>query len=131
MRGVLHRVRGDAGSATIQMVFAMPVMALLIFSTFGFVLYFHAEQIAHLAASQGLEAARVQGGTQAAGQAATERYLTEFDKSTLHDGRVTVQRGNRVVRVEVSGYAEQIVPFLKLAVHVSVAAPVETIGDRT
>ncbi|WP_228559459.1 TadE family protein [Catenulispora pinisilvae] len=131
MRLALHRPRGDAGSATIQMVFAMPVIGLIIFSTFAFVLYFHAEQIAHLAASQGLEAARVQGGTEVAGQTATERYLAEFDKSTLHDGRVQVQRGAREVRVEVSGYAEQIVPFLNLPVHVTITAPTETIGDRT
>ncbi|WP_370376284.1 TadE family protein [Catenulispora sp. GAS73] len=131
MRHALHRPCGDAGSATVQMVFAVPVIGLIIFSTFAFVLYFHAEQIAHLAASQGLEAARVQGGTQAAGQDATEHYLTEFDKSTLHGVRVTVQRGSRDVRVEVSGYAEQIVPFLKLPVHVTVTAPTETIGDRT
>ncbi|WP_194911426.1 TadE family protein [Catenulispora rubra] len=127
----LRRPGGDAGSATVQMVFAMPVIGLIIFSTFAFVLYFHAEQIAHLAASRGLEAARVQGGTEAVGQNAAERYLAEFDKSTLHEGRVTVQRGAREVRVEVSGYAEQIVPFLDLPVHVTVTAPTETIGDRT
>ena len=66
-----------------------------------------------------------------AGQNAAARYLAEFDKSTLHDGRVSVQRDARVVHVEVSGYAEQIVPFLNIPVHVSVAAPTETIGDRT
>lgn len=131
MRLPLRPPRGDAGSATVQMVFAAPVIGLIIFSTFAFVLYFHAEQIAHLAASQGLEAARVQGGTEVAGQNAAEHYLTEFDKSTLHDGRVAVQRGAREVRVEVSGYSEQIVPFLNLPVHVTVTAPTETIGGRT
>lgn len=131
MRLALRRPHGDAGSATIQMVFATPVIGLIIFSTFAFVLYFHAEQIAHLAAAQGLEAARVQGGTEVAGQTAAERYLAEFDKSTLHDGRIQVQRGAREARVEVSGYAEQIVPFLNLPVHVTVTAPTETIGDRT
>jgi len=131
MRPALHRPRGDAGSATVQMVLAAPVIGLIIFSTFAFVLYFHAEQIAHLAASQGLEAARVQGGTEVAGQNAAAHYLAEFDKSTLHGGRVTVQRGVRVVHVEVSGYAEQIVPFLDLPVHVTVAAPTETIGNGT
>ena len=129
MRLRLRRPRGDAGSATLQMVFAIPVIGLLIFGTFAFVLYFHAEQIAHLAASQGLEAARVQGGSQAAGQAAADHYLTELDKSTLHDGQVAVQRGTREVRVQVSGYAEQIVPFLRLPVHVTVTGPTEIIRN--
>jgi Flp pilus assembly protein TadG len=131
MRSRLCRPRGDVGSATVQTVFAIPVIGLLIFGTFAFVLYFHAEQIAHLAASQGLEVARVQGGTQAAGQAVAEHYLAEFDRSSLHDGRVTVQRGTREVRVQVSGYAEQIVPFLNLPVHVNVTAPAETMGNGT
>lgn len=129
MRVQQPRPHGDAGSATVQMVFAIPVIGLIIFSTFAFVLYFHAEQVAHLAASQGLEAARVQGGTQAAGQSAAEHYLTEFDKSTLRDGRVAVQRSAREVRVQVNGYAEQVVPFLHLPIHVSLSAPTETIGN--
>lgn len=130
MRLALRQPCGDAGSATIQMVLAIPVIGLIIFSAFAFVLYFHADQIAQLAASQGLEAARVQGGTDAAGQSAAERYLAELDKSTLHDGRVTVERSAREVRVQVSGYAEQIVPFLHLPVRVSVTGPTETIGNR-
>lgn len=131
MQSRLARPRGDAGSATVQTVLVIPVVGLLIFSTFAFVLYFHAEQIARLAASHALETARVQGGTETAGQTAAEQYLAEFDKSALHDGHATVRRSTREVRVEVSGYAEQIVPFLHLPVHVTVTAPTEAMGSGT
>lgn len=123
------RQRSDDGFAAVQTVIMIPVIALLVFGTFGFVLYYHAAQIARLAASQGMETARVQGGTQTSGKAAADRYLTELGRSTLRDGHVVVQRGVRETRVEVHGYAEQIVPFLHLPVHATVTAPTETIGS--
>lgn len=126
----LGRLRCDEGSTTVQTVLTVPLLGLLIFTIVQFALFFHALQIAQTAANQGLDAARVAGATDAQGQARSDTYLAALAGGVLHDGRTRVQRTAREVRVEVTGTAEQVVPFLHLAIAATSAGPIEQVGTR-
>ena len=115
----------ERGSSAVELVIAVPVLLLLIFSIIQFTLVWHAEQVAQDAASQALAAARIQHGSQAAGQAQAEQVLDQVAGGSLPTRSVTVQRGPTQVQVEVTGTAESILPFITLHVHAEAAGPVE------
>ena len=115
----------ERGSSAVELVIAVPVLLLLIFSIIQFTLVWHAEQVAQDAASQALAAARIQGGSQAAGQAQAEKILDQVAGGSLPTRSVAVQRGPAQVDVEVEGTAESILPFITLHVHAEAAGPVE------
>lgn len=115
----------ERGESVIELVIAVPVLLLLVFTIVQFTLVWHAEQVAQAAASQALAAARVQGGTQAAGQAHAEQILNQVAGATLPTSSVSVQVGADQAEVEVSGTAQSILPFFTLHVHAEAAGPVE------
>jgi Flp pilus assembly protein TadG len=122
--------RHDEGSATVQAVLTVPLLGLLVFTIVQFALYFHALQIAQTAANQGLDAARVAGATDSAGQARSDAYLAALAGGVLHDGQARVRRTAGRVEVHVTGTAEQVVPFLRLPIGVTATGPVEQVGTR-
>jgi Flp pilus assembly protein TadG len=115
----------ERGSSAVELVIAVPVLLLLIFSIIQFTLVWHAEQVAQDAASQALAAARIQGGSEAAGQAQAEQILDQVAGGSLPTHAVAIQRGPAAVQVEVEGTAESILPFITLHVHAEAAGPVE------
>ena len=115
----------ERGSSAIELVIAVPVLLLLIFAIIQFTIVWHAEQVAQDAASQALSAARIQGGSEAAGQAQAEQILEQVAAGSLPTHAVTVARGVEQVQVQVSGTAESILPFITLHVHAEAAGPVE------
>lgn len=115
----------ERGSSVIELVIAVPVLLLLVFTIVQFTLVWHAEQVAQAAASQALAAARVQGGTEAAGQAQAERVLNQVAGGSLPTRSVSVQLSAVQAQVEVSGTAQSILPFFTLHVHAEAVGPVE------
>ena len=115
----------ERGESVIELVIAVPVLLLLVFTIVQFTLVWHAEQVAQAAASQALAAARVQGGTQAGGQAQAEQILNQVAGGTLPTRVVSVQLGADQADVDVSGTSESILPFFTLHVHAEAAGPVE------
>src|ERR1700737_3362338 len=96
-RGVRTRLdalcrRPEQGSSVVEWVLLTPVLLLLIFTIIQFALVWHAEQVAQAAASQGLSAARIQGGTQAAGQREAQHILDQLAGGTLPTRQITVTR---------------------------------------
>lgn len=121
------RLRRDheRGSSAVELVIAVPVLLLLIFGIIQFTIVWHAEQVAQAAASQALAAARIQGGSEAAGQAQAQQILDQVAAGSLPTRTVSVQRGAEQVQVEVAGTAESILPFITLHVHAEAVGPVE------
>jgi Flp pilus assembly protein TadG len=115
----------ERGSSAVELVIAVPVLLLLIFSIIQFTLVWHAEQVAQDAASQALAAARIQGGSQDTGQAQAEKVLDQVAGGSLRTHSVSVQRGAMQVQVQVTGTAESILPFITLHVHAEADGPVE------
>lgn len=122
----LWRLRKDErGAGTVELVIATPVLLLLILLITQFALYMHATHIAQAAASQALSAARVQGGSTAAGSAEAQRVLSQLGRGPLQGSSVNVQRGATQASVTINGTVTNVLPFVTVAVHAEAVGPVE------
>lgn len=125
MRMAVLRRASERGASVVEWVLLVPVLLLLILTIIQFALVWHAEQVAQAAASQALSAARIQGGTQAAGQREAQHILDQLAGGTLPTRQITVTRTAIQATVNVTGTAESILPFFTLHVHAEAAGPVE------
>jgi hypothetical protein len=116
----------DAGSATVELVFGLPLLFALVLLLAQVAVWAHATHVAQATASRALAAARADGGTPASGRAAAEATLDQLGRSSLHDPRITIVRDPVRATVRVSGAAGSVVPFLHPPVHAEAAGPVET-----
>jgi Flp pilus assembly protein TadG len=116
---------GERGSASAELVLAVPLLLLLVLLTAQFAVYLHATHIAQAAAAQALAAARAEGGSAAAGQAEATNVLDQLGRSVLAGPRVSVDRGPAQARAEVVGTAQAVVPGLRLPVRAVAHGPVE------
>ncbi|NKS56230.1 pilus assembly protein [Rhodococcus hoagii] len=124
--------RNDAGSAAIQWAILLPIILLLTFGLIQGALYYHARNVALVAAEQGLDATRGQYGTTALGYAAAESFLTTAG-TTLEAPTVTITRGTTEATISVVGKSTAILPFLDFTVSVDRSLPIERIttpGER-
>lgn len=124
MRSARRRGR-KSGAVTAELVVATPLLLLLISLIVQYALYEHAEQIAQSAAQEAVTVTRLQGGTIAAGQQQGQDVLSTLNNGLLVSPAIAITRTSTQARVEVSGYSEQLLPFLRLAVDAVAVAPVE------
>src|SRR6202790_4488878 len=126
-RAQRHRMRSrtDGGAVSAELVIVTPLLMLLFLLVVQFALWQHAAHIAEAAAQRGAQSARLQGGTDAQGYADAQSATSQLGANLLINPTVTVTRAGDVVRVEVSGTAEQVGPFLSLPVTAVVNGPVE------
>jgi len=110
---------------TAELVLATPLLLLLISLIVQYALYEHAEHVAQSAAEEAVTVTRLQGGTIAAGQQQGDDVLSTLNNGLLVNPAVSITRTSTQARVEVSGYAEQLVPFLRISVDAVAVAPVE------
>ena len=122
---------GQAGSATLQTVLVMPLLLLLITAIVQFALWYHAAHIALAAAQDGARAARVEGGTTHAGRARAQQLLDQLGAGVLTNPTITVTRDADTARVQVHGYAPQLVPGLRLPVTAVSAGKTERFRPST
>lgn len=101
------------------------VVVLLLFVTLQFGLWFYAREVAAAAAQHAVDAARVETGSAALGEATAGDYLSQV--GGLDAATVSVTRGSETVTAVVSGRAVSIVGFLDPPVEVTVTAPVERV----
>lgn len=120
-RGRSPRSGGQRGSASTELVLATPLLLLLLLGVVQFALWEHATHIAQAAAGQGLAAARVQGGSAAAGQQQVLQVLGQLGTGVLTTPAVA---GGRAT-VTVTGRAEAVLPFLHLPVTATATGPLE------
>lgn len=128
---VRQALRGDRGAVSAELVIATPLLLLMLLAIVQFALWSHATHIAQAAASQGLAAARAQGGTAAAGSASAQQVLDQLARGPLTGSIVNADRTATSASVRISGTAASVVPFLSLPVHAETAGPVERfVPDR-
>jgi hypothetical protein len=106
---------------------------LLILLIIQFAIWWNAESIAHATAEEALAAARVQGGTAAAGQQRADQVISQIGSGVLIGPGVSVTMTPADVTVTVTGTAERVVPFpgLSFPVTVTVTGPVEQFVPAT
>jgi Flp pilus assembly protein TadG len=100
----------DRGAATVEFVLATPLLVLMLMLIIQAGLWMHASHIAQAAAESALEAARVQGGTAAAGRRAGRAELAALAGGSLQHTTVTVTRTATTTRVRITGSAEALIP---------------------
>ena len=100
---------------------------LLILMIVQFAVWEHASAVAQDAAAEALAAARVQGGTAAAGQQAADQVLSQVGGGALAGAKVTVTRTADTATVQVSAVAPEVLPFpgLSFSVTATAAGPAE------
>ena len=132
VRAALRRLRADQrGAGTAELVVATPLLLLLILLIAQFALYMHASHIAQAAASEALSAARVSGGSAAAGSTEGQRVLAQLGSGPLQGTSVNVQRGATQASVTVTGTVINVIPFATFTVHAEAVGPVEKFTPPT
>lgn len=117
--------RDERGATTTELVIVMPVLLTMVMVIAQWTLWAHATHIAQAAASEALSAARVHGGTVAAGQAQAQHVLDQLGRGPLSGPQVSVTRDAHRAAVTITGTATSVLPFLRLPVHAEAAGPVE------
>jgi len=122
MRGLRPTQRGAVAA---QLVIGMPVLMLLITASIQFAIYHHAVDVAVDAAQRGLQAARIQGGSNAQGEAAATKDANQIGAGILVGPTVTLSRSGGSIRVEVRGTAATVMPGVVLQVVGVASGPIE------
>jgi Flp pilus assembly protein TadG len=125
--------RGDRGAGAVEMVIAVPLLMLIILVIVQFAIWQHAVSVAQATAEEALAAARVQGGSAAAGQQRADQVLSQIGNSVLVDPQISVARTAATATVQVHATAERVFPLpgLSLSVTVTVTGPVERFVPET
>lgn len=126
--GSRPRRRGESGAAITELVIITPALLLMVMVVFHFAVWFHASHVATAAAQEGARAARLEGGTDAAGLAKANDFLDAVGAKIIVNRNVKpptrdLQAGT--VRVEVTGDAYPVIPGLLLPVRAVSQGPIE------
>ena len=121
----MRRTGDEAGAGTLETVLVMPLVLLLLAAVLQFALWYHASHVALAAAQDGVRAARVQGATTAIGQVRAETELDQLGHDLVLGSQVTVTRDANVATADVSGWAPQLIPLVRLPIYQHASSPVE------
>lgn len=99
----------DRGSTSVEIIVLFPLVLTLIFGIVQGAMWFHARDAARSAASQAVEAARLEGGTDAVAHQSAGRLLEQIDALSSYD--VDVTRTAQTVSVTVTGASQMIIDF--------------------
>jgi Flp pilus assembly protein TadG len=131
MFAILHRrSRDERGSVTIQMVFLMPALFLLMFLGLQGALYYHAKQVALAAAQEGAREAGSETRTRVAGGAAAHRDLHDAGGSdVMTSTSVSGSRTTTTATITVTGKSMSVIPGWHVTVTQSASVPVERLTE--
>jgi hypothetical protein len=118
--------RGDRGGVSAQ-VAIVPAAAALLFFTVQVSLWFHARSVATAAAQHGLDATRVEEGSEGAGRSTVNQFVSQvggFDVESL-----TVNRGAETATVTIRGQPTVVLPYFSVPINVTLEAPVERVPE--
>lgn len=117
--------RGDAGSASTELVIVMPLLLLLVLASVHVGLWFHARHLVNAAAQEGARAARAAGATDDDGYARADQMLRELGSGAVTDPTVTVARTPGSVTVTVTGQSPAVINGLTMGVAATSTSPIE------
>jgi hypothetical protein len=105
------------------MVLVAPVLLLAVTAVFQAMLYFHALQVARLAANESLMSTQGQSGSVSAGQHRADDVLAQFD-NPLGVAAVDVTRDAQTAKVRITGKVPMLLPGFQVAVQATASGPV-------
>ena len=117
--------RDERGAVSAELVFATPLLLLLIMGVIQFALWQHATHVAGAVAQQGLAVGRLQGETAAAGQSEAQSVLDQLGSGVLIDSNIIATRTGTTTTVVVTGHAESVVGLFSLPVKAAASGPTE------
>lgn len=120
------RSHGDHGSASTELVIAMPALLLLVLASVHLGLWYHARHIASAAAEEGARAASFAGANNSAGPTEASQFIDQVGPNVVIDRQITVDHTATNVTVTVTGHAPAVIPGLTMSVTASATAPRET-----
>ena len=121
-----RRSRDERGSVTIQMVFLMPALFLLMFLGLQGALYYHAREVALAAAQEGAREAGSENGTGDSGVATANTFLQDAGGSdVMTSTRVSGSRTTTTATITVTGKSMSVIPGWHVTVSQSASVPVE------
>ncbi|MDC5698071.1 pilus assembly protein [Intrasporangium calvum] len=116
----------EGGSASIQMVFLLPVMFSMMFLGMQAALYYHARTVAIAAAQEGARAAAAETGTTSHGTRAALNFVADAGgDDVLTAVAVTGARTATTATVTVRGRSLNVIPGWSPLLEQSATAPVE------
>lgn len=118
------RCRGDAGEVASTVVL-MPVVLFLIMAMVQAALTWHAKTLVDAAASDGLIAVQVDGGTEADGETAVAQLLNPSSQRLLSEVTVHASRSGESSTVNVEARVVNVIPLLPIRVHATATGPTE------
>lgn len=130
MTARLRRRRDERGSVTIQMVFLMPALFLVMFLGLQGALYYHAREVALAAAQEGAREAGSENGTRDSGVATARTFLTDAGGSdVMTSTSVSGSRSTTTATVTVTGESMSVIPGWHVTVSQSATVPVERLTE--
>lgn len=112
-----------------QLVICLPLVVFVIMLIIQAGAFYHAQQVAKIAADRAVAVARTEYGTADFGQAQAEHVLKVVGDGSLTDPRVTVTRAAGKVSVTVTAGAPHFVPLWPATVRAASAGPIEEFDD--
>ena len=124
------RSRDERGSVTIQMVFLMPALFLVMFLGVQGALYYHAREVALAAAQEGAREAGSENGTRDAGVATANTFLHDAGGSdVMTSTSVSGSRTTTTATITVTGKSMSVIPGWHVTVTQSASVPVERLTE--
>ncbi len=121
-----ERCRGDSGSASTEVVIAMPALLLLVLASVHVGLWYHARHIASAASEEGARAARYAGSTDTDGETKANQFIDQLGPNVMLGRQITVTRTATSVTVTVAGHSPAVIPGLTMDLSASTTSPLET-----
>ena len=117
------RAGDEAGMTTTQVTILVPAVLFWVLLIVQYGLWYHAKQVASMAADEAVDAAKLPTGSESAGRAAAQRVLEQ--SGNLDATAVTVHRHAGTVTAVVQGAAPRLVPGFSWTVSARSEGPVE------
>ena len=105
------------------MVLVAPALLLAVTAIFQAMLYFHALQVARLAANESLMSTQGLSGSVNAGRHRADDVLAQFG-NPLNQPTVDVTRTSQTARVHITGHVTMLLPGFAVPVQASASGPV-------
>jgi hypothetical protein len=103
-------------------VLVAPALLLAVSAVIQAMLYYHAVQVARLAATQGLVATQGLSGSTSAGRDRATAVLDQI--GGVNQPTITAQRTGDMAQVHISGHIAMLIPGLRLTVHGDASGPI-------
>lgn len=114
-----RRGRSDRGSVTVELAVLFPLFLIVVLTGVQAAVWWHARSVALAAATAGVNAARVLGGTDADGRRAATEVATQAGDGVLTNPQIDAGGDQARVRVAVTGTAPRVLPIPGLDFDVS------------